>query len=201
MKLIHKLGVSIAIVLGLNTSPCHGQILGVDFAAPGPLIINGPYTVGFEFAVNTPIAVSGLADWNPTAGGNEVGLWNVSGTLLASADVTTSSPTIGNADLNYTAIAPVVLSVGDYYVGAVAYSGESLTWNVSGMTTIPQITYLTPEYAVGATLTFPTAGAGGATTGYFGGDFVESAIPEPGTIGLLGLGIASLVLFRRKIRV
>jgi hypothetical protein len=58
----------------------------------GNQAINGNYTLGYEFSVTSPITVSALSDFasGVASGGTAVGLWNASGTEIASTAVTPS---------------------------------------------------------------------------------------------------------------
>src|SRR5579871_4736447 len=86
----------------------------------------GTGTIGYQFNVTQTLTVTELDAYvgagfpSPTT---EVGIWNSSGTLLASANISTTAPAItrpsakgGNFD--GTSIAPLTLSVGTYSIGA-----------------------------------------------------------------------------------
>jgi hypothetical protein len=158
--------------------------------------------VGFSFNVTSPITVTGLAFLDPDASGGEVGLWNASQNLLGSVTVTSSDPTLGGAGFNYELLStPVVLSDGRYVVAAeYSDSSESYSYNVSGQTTIPQITYVAPFYSYSPTLTFPLVDDVALNNGFYGADIVVSAsAPDGGTtMGLMGMALAGLGIIRRK---
>jgi hypothetical protein len=150
--------------------------------------------------------VVGLSTWNnwaaPGTGTAEVGLWDASGTLLASASVSATSPSIGN--WSYTLITPIVLTAGDdYYVGAFDEQ-TNYTTNVEGFSVDARINYLNNARAVSTDLTFPSGIA--STTlvpsGYFGGNVIleVAAVPEPSTWAMMILGFCGVgfMAYRRK---
>jgi hypothetical protein len=180
---------------------------GVDFTTPGLVTDSTGYTLGYQFTANTSAAVVGLAtwdDWAVTPGSVDVGLWDAAGNLLASATVTSSSPTIGSADWSYASIVPVApvppvtLTAGDTYYVASFGSDANFTWATGGLTVDPRINFVLDAYVSSTSLQFPTntslinADLGG---GYFGGNVILGSVPEPSTwammlAGLAGLGLA-----------
>src|ERR1035438_5798290 len=91
----------------------------VDFSSPGPLFSGSTWSLGFEFQVNSSITLTGLGTFDYGQDGfaqpQQVGLWNSSGTLIASTYVTNDNPLTGFWRFN--PITPVALTVGDtYYV-------------------------------------------------------------------------------------
>jgi hypothetical protein len=82
--------------------------------------------VGWTFQPLTDIDVTALGAWAyavPSHGELEVGLWNASGTLLASNTITSGSLPV-NQSL-YAAITPVMLLAGQiYYLGAYSPAGS-----------------------------------------------------------------------------
>ena len=138
---------------------------------------------------NSNVSVIGLATWNSWAaspGSVEVGLWNSSAQLLASAFVTTGGPTIGSADWSYTGIAPVALTAGDtYYVGSYG-TDANYTFYTSGFSVNSRLTFVQDAYIYNAGFAFPSVtdtigeGAGGA---FFGGN-VDSRERRAGTVDL-----------------
>ncbi len=78
-------------------------------------------TLGWSFTANANLTVSALGFWDvnppsPLQNSHQVGLWTVSGTLLASGTVLTNSPLTGS--WAYVSISPVALTSGQTYVVA-----------------------------------------------------------------------------------
>jgi hypothetical protein len=157
----------------------------------GPNVTDGDWSLGWSFTTKTAIDVTALGFYNASLdGGNntfqngicgatfgEVGIFNSSGTLLASAQVTSADPVVGF--FNYASISTLVLAAGQTYdiiavTGNADYTGHQ---RIRG-----QSRHHFPPNGV---LTFPnategiTAADGGAL---FGPNFEKtpvSAVPEP----------------------
>jgi hypothetical protein len=196
-----------ALALGI-TAPAQAQ-LGVDFSGHGPQVAVSVLSSGYEFKVNNPVTVVALGTFDLTQNGfaqpQQVGLWTLSGTLLASTYVNNSDPLQGFWRFN--SITPVALMAGASYVVG-SQGGEGYTFFTHGFTVDPDISYIQDRFHnLGNTnnnpLTFPertdnfTVLQGG---GIFGGN-VEfgRAVPEPGACVLLGsLGLTAAGFRRRK---
>lgn len=173
---------------------------------PTWVINNSDWMLGYSFVVNSPITVVSLGIWDFQSDGlaapHDVGFWNSSGTLLASATVPAGSAGMLNSGFRFAPISPLVLTVGaTYFVAAEVTVAAGDTWTVDPLVfnVAPEITYDSRRYQgyVG-TLLFPNL-VGSNSIGYFGGnfEFVPSAVPEPGTFTLLALGGLALAGFRR----
>ena len=182
----------------------------VDFTGNPINFTNGAWTLGFEFQVNSPVVVTGLAVYDQNQGGplaetQEAGLWNDVGTLLTSTTINAGTvATLGNGFFAAAPVAPLVLGTGDYIVGATSGS-QNYTYDTTGFGSIPQITYLTDEYISGGSLQEPTtsegigAGDGGA---WFGGNVVVGAASAPDTCStwlLATIALATLAALRRRV--
>jgi Domain of unknown function (DUF4082)/PEP-CTERM motif len=190
---------------GLAPASAAVTALGVDFTSPGYTGSNSAWTLGYQFVANSSVSVSGLATWDSwaAAGSVEVGLWDSSQKLLASASVSNTSPTIGSADWSYTNIAPVALTAGDtYYVGSYGWDANCTIYT-SGFTVEPRITYVQDAYTSYDAFAFPNLSYGiSAATGggFFGGNVILGATgpsmilgaPEPSTWAMMLLGFAGL---------
>jgi hypothetical protein len=185
---------------------------GVDFASPGKQDNASVWSLGYQFIANTASAVIGLGtfDYQQTGlvGPQQVGLWNSSGTLLASTFVDNSDPLTGF--WRFAPIAPVTLTPGDtYYVAS--QGGEGYTWLTSGFTVSPNITFVSDawEFTTATSnntpLTFPATSDGYTQSeggGLFGGniEFSPSATPEPGYFVAVFAGLAGLIAIKRRRR-
>jgi hypothetical protein len=187
------------------------QILAVDFATPPADFGSSIWNLGFEFQANSNATVTGLGNvvLSPFAQPQQVGLWSLGASgsgpasLLASTFVTSSGPLVGTyGDWAFNSITPVNLVAGDYYVvggqGGADYTGET------PITVNPAITYVQDLYTanggLNSPLVVPTSSEGydsPASAAWFGGNLEfgsagATPTPEPGTLTLLGIGIAGI---------
>lgn len=186
--------------------------LGVDFTSPGSTSSPSQWSLGYQFIANSGATVTALGTFDLGGDGfaqdQQVGLWNSSGTLLASTFVSNSDPLTGF--WRFHNISGVTLTAGGtYYVAS--QGGEGYTWLTNGFTVASEITFVEDAWHFNGNtdnnpLAFPdqtdgfTQADGG---GFFGGnvEFGSSTTPEPGTILLMGPALLGLVGFaRRKIQ-
>jgi hypothetical protein len=179
--------------------------LAVDFATPPSVApIGSTYNLGFSFTVNTNVTVTALGNVDLTAIGGasytqpqQVGLWNSSGTLLASTYVTSSDP-LTNSFWRFNAITPVNLIAGQTYTvggqgGADYAAGVPIVVN-------PNITFVSDEYAYTGSLNNPLVEpiySSGLTqlngAAWFGGNLLlePTPTPEPSTLVMATLASAA----------
>ncbi|MEN8165126.1 MAG: DUF4082 domain-containing protein [Acidobacteriota bacterium] len=149
--------------------------------------LNGD-VVGYRFTVTTALNISSLGVWNNDSNGDgpgltashQVGVWDGSQALLASATVDPSGIVVG--DWIYTDITPVTLNPGETYtIGAMYLSGDldSYISSASSMTTVPEITFGGAVYPFEGELGFvyPTEDSGPTSYGRFGPNFLITDIP------------------------
>lgn len=161
------------------------------------------WNLGFEFIANQTLDVVALGSLTAGIGGSpvQVGLWNSSGNLLASAAVTGSSTTLNQ--FSYTSVAPVQLTAGStYFVASVGYTAYG--WNPTNAASSPLITYVKDAWNYnGTTLSFPDKTEGRTSlgdSGFYGANILVTAVPEPETYAMLlaGIGLIGGAVKRRK---
>jgi len=193
--------LSATLVL-LSASAARADTAGISFTSPGNSLNNAEgFSLGFVFTATSSFAIDSLGYYDN--GGltevHQVGLYNSSGTLLASATVTGTGTQVGF--FNYTAISDVDLIAGQTYQ-VVGTSGfvDPYAYDPVGFTTASNVTFNNDVYTGGDTLAFGTLSAG--VTGWFGPNFEEaSTVPEPSTLALFGTGLLSACgLVRRRLQ-
>jgi hypothetical protein len=159
-------------------------------------------TEGFRFSVATPTTIVALGIFDVGSNGltnsHEVGLWNETGTLLASLTVTNSATAVASSSAfgRWLAVdlpTPVVLGSGNYHLGAFyrdVNTNPSEDGVLMGATVSSQsgISYLGWAYSttLGTALLFPGGqGPNQSQALTFGPMAFTQDVPEPAT-GVLG---------------
>jgi hypothetical protein len=179
-------GEVIFAYIGGNQRTDGGQVVGASFTSFGMTL----GSLGFFDYGGDGLAAS-----------YQLGLWDSSQNLLATATVTPSSPLIG--DFRYASIPPITIgsfaNPQTFTIGALLPPSMSDIWldNVNLVLGSGFAGAGTGRFQTSPTLVFPAAldsspyyvvNAGGA-------------IPEPGTFALSGIGIVALVAFAARRRV
>jgi hypothetical protein len=161
-------------------------------------------TLGWQFKSTVPLQIEGLGMWDdrdhPLTGPHEIGLWTGGGVLLATTMVTAGSTPIPSADHGqwlFSFLSPVLLAPGTYVIGEYTNVGDKVLAGPT-ITTIPGVTFQGARVQSGPSLEFPTSGPHPGLPRYFGPDLLTA--PEPGTITLLAVGVAGLLVhsWRRR---
>lgn len=173
----------------------------------GDLLLNPPFTLGFQFSTNSAITVTSLGVFDSDQDGlNEqhpIGLWDDAGTLLASAIVPDGSSGMLVNQFRYVSIAPILLNSGGVYrIGALDNGVDPLIGPgaATDFVTDMAISFLGNSFIMGGTLTDPPLG--GTNPAFFGPNFLfrTAAVPAPGVLGLLGTGLLGFGFILHKQR-
>ncbi len=186
-----NVAVVVALAIGLAGSAAGQAITGFSGGSESASYYGSTVagdTVGFRFTVSSAIRVTDLGNWNQdaNAGGagltedHQVGLWDGSQALLASATVGPAGTPVGN--WTYVAITPVDLAPGQTYtLGAVYPNGgtDNYVSGASGVTSAPEVTWLNGVYPTAADLGFADPGLDSASTsgGRSGPNLLFGAVP------------------------
>jgi PEP-CTERM motif-containing protein len=156
------------------------------------------------------LSVTALDAFDPNGDGaaGTVRLYNASGTVLASAKVTTTDPKEGSPIMFFSAklSKPLVLAAETtYFIAEDLGTATTANGNVSGLTTSSAIKYDGEVAAMGQGKNPTTDATGGMfSPGIFGPNFDltlgASAVPEPATWAMMLSGFAGLgyAAFRRN---
>ena len=201
--------MSSAGTLGLQSFlPSLGTTPVQRYGALADLTIGWSFTVGPQSVSVTDL---GFFDYNgdglDTA--HEVGLWNSSGSLLTSVTVPAGTGGTLVDGFRFTLLSSALDLVANqgYVIGAhITVNSGDIFYTATSATLAPEFTFGTPlddaDPAVGfvqPVRTRPDVGFG-----FFGPNFrfvdQVSAVPEPGTLALLALGMAGAGVARRRRR-
>jgi PEP-CTERM motif len=168
----------------------------VQYSSTGLGSDNRTFTAGYQFSLSSTVTVNALGVWNDGAGySHDAGIWDSVGNLITSTTVTGGDPLVDN--FLWQSISPVTLGPGTYTIGDQLYEAGniySIPVSASGVTTIPQYTWLADEQVPGPGLVWPTGSYGGyGQNGILSVDFsVSGGVPEPSTWALMLIGFAGL---------
>lgn len=172
----------------------------VAITSPGGLTTNvnpnDPVNLGLVFTANSNFSVDalGIYDESGLTGSEQVGLYNSSGTLLASATVSLSDPVVDG--YLFQSITAVALTAGQTYT-VVANVGNN-PWAYGPAPTTTGVTFTGADYLYGSSLALPTMASG--VPAYYGPSFEIAAtdpVPEPSNFGFL-VTAALLAVFVSK---
>ena len=160
----------------------------IAFTAPGSLTYDtGAVNLGLVFTANTTFSVDalGIYDYPGLAGPEQVGLYNSSGNLLASATVTLTDPLISG--YFFQSVTPVTLSAGSTYTVDVFVGNNPFGYGPAP-TANGAVTYKGATYLYSSSLAFPTFTP--SVPAFYGANFEiatgdDPPVPEPRNVGAL----------------
>lgn len=183
-----------------------GPAVTFDDTTTPYILVNPSFTLGWQFTTTQAIDVTALGIFDSGQDGlvdsYPIGIWNGSGTLVASAVVASGTVDPLTNQFRYAAITPVLLNPGTYNIGALFTTGDDPLFFANfiaptNFATDALITFDQGQYVGGPTLADPTS-ANPGSPGYFGPDFLLTAVPEPASITLLSAGLFVFMLLRRR---
>lgn len=192
-------GLAALALCGTAAPALAGPAITID-SIMGSTLANPPFTIGWQFTVLTPISVTALgffdANLNGLASSHRVGMWNSAGTLLGDGTVEGGTTSPLTNQFRYDTIAPLLLGIGTYQIGAMFANGNDALVNTGAAINFadaPEINFIGATFTAGGGLNNPTV-SGGPAPGYFGPNFLFNAaavVPEPNTLllGMLALGV------------
>ncbi|MBN9418161.1 MAG: DUF4082 domain-containing protein [Candidatus Eremiobacteraeota bacterium] len=197
---MNKLVTGAILFLGLSCSALAMPALSVIDTSQTSTGIAGNVR-GWEFTTNSDISVTALSIYDAGLDGlaeaHNVGIFNSSGTLLASV-IIPSGTTAGLVnEFRSVAISPLTLLAGQTFRIAATYNivGDPyLNGSGSSFLADPAITYVTSYTETSSTLTYPTVNPGNARIGpNFEFNLLAVGAPEINGLCLAGM-MSSMVL-------
>jgi hypothetical protein len=169
-------------------------------------------TRGWSFTLGNEINVTALGFYDNQLNGlvdsHQVGIWDVSGTLLVTGTVSsgTLSPLTSQFRYTTTLSGTTDLLPGDYRLGGLGTLNDQSRRGVlvSDTTTASGVTYIgSLSNGNAGTFSDPTTPTTdlGYDVGYFGPNFqfTPVAVPEPGPLGILAVAGLCMGLLRRRV--
>jgi hypothetical protein len=190
----------------------------VDFTGTTVDSNNDNFSLGWSFTANQNLYVNSLGVYAApdfttgerkfqtvlvndviTEATHAVGIFDSNKNLIASTSVSNTDSL--NGFFRYHALdTRLTLTSGSTYYIAAAMGADQYTWNTTGSSVNPLISYNGAFYASSNTLTFPAIADGTLTVaeGTFGPNMDVTPTPIPAAFWLLGSGLGMIGAVRRK---
>ncbi|REK12545.1 MAG: PEP-CTERM sorting domain-containing protein [Planctomycetota bacterium] len=192
--------VAFALVALLRAANVSAEPLAEISGQSGSGVI-ADVTYGWSFSTgDLPIHVTELGIYDRFEDGladsHEVGLWRVSDSALLTSTIvpaSTAAPLIDG--VRYAATTPVTLDPNaDYVLGAYYPTSSDTMWTEATVTMNLDATFGTAKGSLaGNGFVLPTFGLNPTfAEGFFGPNLIGTAVPEPSTLALGGLGAIGL---------
>jgi len=208
MKLTHLFSLNVAALVlavfgAMGATDAMADTLA--FTSPGSLTTDvspgDPVNLGMVFTANSTFSVDALGIFDQTflTSSEQVGLYDSSGNLLASATVALSDPLV-NGYL-FQSITPVSLTAGQTYTLDAFIGNNPWAYGAAPITS-SNVTFKNTDYLYGSGLAFPTSTVG-SPTAYYGPNFEigtgnTDPVPEPSSFGpLVTVALAGCLYFRK----
>ena len=208
MKFKFLMAAVTGLLLSISGAANAGLILGLDATGTGNLTNDFTWVVGQEFTLNNSMTIRSLGAIDADGGGlsqsHEVGLWNLSGSLLAYTVIDNTSVVVASqytgAQWYMNDIIDTFLSAGTYRIAALFHSGGDKMISGAG-------TQITPDTAVSisqgyvrttnytsASFQYPTRKfISRRVAATFSSSSVNvEQVPEPSTLAIFALGMIGL---------
>ena len=183
----------------------------IVLTSPGSEYSGAQFTLGFEFSVSSGQMLTALGAYDSgadgLAGAADVGLWDTSGNLLASAVVPAGTGGTLDGLFRFTSIAPFALVGGTHYVvGAFEPSdnASSLGTGQGGTGSInPLVTIYEDRFSnFNSAFSYADTSDGNLGGAWLGGNFElgGGSVPEPASWALMLIGFGGLGAALRRRR-
>ncbi len=188
----------------------------ISFTNPTVDFDNFTDLVGWQFTANSGFTVTQLGFYDHPANGattltvdHPVGIFDLATQALVVSAVVKPSDLYGNF-FNWTSVAPTTLTAGHTYQIVTLLGPDNRTWNPDGFTVSSLISYEqnVAENGIHVLAIIPgPPEQDGIPNGFFGPNMCTGsspcgttalAVPEPGTLSLMLVGVGMMALTRRR---
>jgi hypothetical protein len=166
------------------------------------------YSLGWSFTTNQELYVNSLGVYAAPEYGtvnrifsqnHAVGIFDANQNLVASTTVSNADALKDNFFRYHALDSKVTLAANTTYYIAAAMGADQYTWDTTGFSVNPSISYNGSFYAKSDSLAFPAIGDGvSVTNGTFGPNMDFTPTPIPAAFWLLGSGLGMIGAVRRK---